>query len=107
VERRPRAHRHAKPRRVAKKPTNPSTPSGPADADLVFPNIEWLIEGGGDITVGAIGSIPCAASAADQNICYAMLVRRKDESVLDLLLRLDRSIKVAAADNTTIDEVNS
>ena len=71
-----------------------------------FENIEWLIAGHGDITIGAMGPVDCAATAADQDICYAMLVRHNGESLLELLFRLDRSIAKAADNNTTIDEVN-
>lgn len=39
-------------------------------------SIEALIEDGGEITVGAIGSVECAATAADGHNAQAMLVRR-------------------------------
>jgi hypothetical protein len=35
-----------------------------------------------------------------------MLARRKGETVLELLHRLDQAIALAAENNTTIDEVN-
>jgi len=41
-----------------------------------LPNIKFLINGNGEITIGAIASIPCAATAADEDQCLAMLVRR-------------------------------
>ena len=40
-----------------------------------FENIEFLIDGNGDITIGTVASIPCVASAADHDQCLAMLVR--------------------------------
>ena len=36
-------------------------------------NIEALIDDGGEITLGAIGGIGCAATAADGHNCVAML----------------------------------
>jgi len=60
-----------------------------------FENIEALIDGIGDITVGSIGPIRCAATAADNDQCLAMLVRRPRESLLDLLRRLDAAIASA------------
>ena len=40
-------------------------------------NIEALIEDGGGITLGAIGVIKCAATAADDHNALAMLVRSR------------------------------
>jgi len=72
-----------------------------------LPNIEWLIEGNGEITIGAIASIPCAATAADDDQCLAMLVRRDGETLYELLSRLDRAIEMADDDEIFIDEVNN
>jgi len=72
-----------------------------------LPNIEWLIEGNGDITIGAIAAIPCAATAADDDQCLAMLVRRDGETLYELLSRLDRAIEMAGEDEIFIDEVNN
>jgi hypothetical protein len=58
-----------------------------------LPNIEYLIDGNGDITVGGIASIPCAATAVDGTQCLAMLVRRDGETLEQLLIRLDRAIE--------------
>lgn len=60
-----------------------------------LPNIEFLIDGNGDITIGAAASIACAATASDDEQCLAMLVRRPGETLNDLLLRLDRAIELA------------
>ena len=48
----------------------------------------------------------CIAAAADKDLCYAMLCRRKGEAVIELLHRLDKAIAEAAESATTIDEVN-
>ncbi len=68
-----------------RKPVPPKAPSA-------FENIEFLIDGNGEITVGAVGPIRCAATAVDEDQCLAMLVRRPGESLVDLLQRLDAAI---------------
>ncbi|MEQ8264600.1 hypothetical protein [Pseudohaliea sp.] len=72
-----------------------------------LPNIEFLIDGNGDITIGAVASIACAATASDDEQCLAMLVRRQDETLNDLLIRLDRAIELAYEGEEFIDEVNN
>ena len=72
-----------------------------------MPNIEFLIDGNGEITIGAIASIPCAATAADEDQCLAMLVRRDGETLGQLLARLDRAIEIAAEEEIFIDEINN
>ena len=47
--------------------------------------IDWLVDGEGEITIGPIGSIRCAAVASDGHNALAMLVRRPQESLHDLL----------------------
>ena len=66
--------------------------SVPPKSPSAFENIEFLIDGNGDITIGAVGPIRCAATAADEDQCLAMLVRRPGESLIDLLQRLDAAI---------------
>lgn len=78
-----------------------------AQAFPSLPNIECLIDGNGEITIGAVASIPCAATAVDEDQCLAMLVRREDETFGQLLIRLDRAIEIAAEDETFIDEINN
>jgi hypothetical protein len=72
-----------------------------------LPNIEYLIDGNGDITVGGIASITCAASAVDGTQCLAMLVRRDVETLDQLLIRVDRAIEMAEENEIFIDEVNN
>ena len=72
-----------------------------------MPNIEFLIDGNGEITIGAIASIPCAATATDEDQCLAMLVRRDGETLGQLLIRLDRAVEIAAEDEAFIDEINN
>ncbi|KPU90617.1 hypothetical protein APR50_24795 [Variovorax paradoxus] len=69
-------------------------------------NIEALIADGGDITLGAIHPIECAATAAEGHNCVAMLVRREGETLKALLKRLDQAIAQFHTDGETIDEIN-
>lgn len=69
-------------------------------------NIETLIDGEGNITIGRIGPIHCAAVAADDDQALAMLVRRKGESMFDLLERLDAAIGLAWDQAVFTDEIN-
>jgi IS66 C-terminal element len=69
-------------------------------------SIEALIEGGSDITVGAMGSIECAAKAADGLNALAMLVRRDGETLTALLKRLDRAIARYFDTGETTDEIH-
>ncbi len=110
MERRPHRVSSGKSRRITSKPAKKraakaTAPVGPTEPR--FKNIELLIAGRGNITIGAMGPVECAATAADEDICYAMLVRHDGESLLELLSRLDRSIAEAADNNMPIDEVNS
>ena len=69
-------------------------------------NIEALIDDGGDITVGAIGPIECAATAADGHNALAMLVRREGETLNALLKRLDKAIERFYETGEPTDEIN-
>jgi len=69
-------------------------------------NIEALIEDGGDVTLGAIYPIVCAATASDGHNALAMLVRRDGETLNALLNRLDKAIARYYADGETTDEIN-
>lgn len=52
---------------------------------MKFENIEMLIDGAGEITIGTIAPIHCAATGADDGQCLAVLCGRPDESFEDLL----------------------
>jgi hypothetical protein len=69
-------------------------------------NIESLVNGEGDITIGRVGRIRCAATAADRHNALAMLVRRPNESLEDLLSRLDEAIRLADEEGVYTDEIN-
>ena len=69
-------------------------------------NIEALIADGGDITIGAIYPIECAATAADNHNTVAMLVRRENETLNALLKRLDKAIGKFYDNDEIVEEIN-
>lgn len=71
-----------------------------------LPNIEQLVDGEGQITIGTIPPIRCVAIANDGHNSLAMLVRRKDETLAQLLQRLDVAIAKAYDEEVFTDEVN-
>jgi hypothetical protein len=66
-----------------------------------------LDTGHGDITLGRIGPIQCAATACDEDQQLAMPIRRDGESLVQLLVRLDKAIEQAYEHSHFIDEVNN
>ncbi len=72
-----------------------------------LPNIESLIDGDGEITIGEVGPFPCAATATDECQALAMLVRRDDETLEQLLIRLETAIEMAIEEQIFIDEINN
>ena len=72
-----------------------------------LPNIESLIDGDGDVTIGRVGPIACAATAADEHHSLAMLVRREGETLEQLLMRLEAAIEKAVEEEIFIDEINN
>ena len=71
-----------------------------------FKNIDALVKAGGEVTIGRIGPVPCGATAADEDQSLAMLARRPEESLEELLDRLDRAIVKAWDEEEYIDEIN-
>jgi hypothetical protein len=69
-------------------------------------NIDCLIQGGGDVTLGQVGPIECAATAADGDQMLAALVRRKGESFEELLDRLDAALQRRWDTDELLDEIN-
>jgi len=77
-----------------------------AVVNLSLPNIEELINHG-DITIGTLRPVGCVATAADEDCTYAMLVRRRGETLSQLLVRLDQAIYKALAEDLFTDEINA
>jgi len=76
-----------------------------AVTSLFLPNIAQLIADG-EITVGVLRPIGCVATATDRHNCLAMLVRRRGETLTQLLTRLDLAIAKALTEDIFTDEVN-
>ena len=57
------------------------------DQFSLLPNIERLIDGNGEFTIGTVGRIRCAATAANDDQSLAMLIRRNGEILEQLLVR--------------------
>lgn len=91
---------------MERRPRRPGGPEPRGVASTTLPNIEWLLAEHGAITLSEVSPVGCVAAAADNDTCYAMLARRKGETVLELLHRLDKAIAKAVETHTTIDEVN-
>lgn len=68
--------------------------------------IEWLVDGEGEITIGRVGKVRCAAVASDGHNALAMLVRQPQESLERLLTKLDEAIRLAVEEDTYTDEIN-
>jgi len=66
-----------------------------------------VLGGDGQISVGSIGPIPCAAIASDENNMLAALMRRPDETLQQLLERRDRAVQLALEDDIFTDEINT
>ena len=77
----------------------------PAGDPLCLPNIAELFEDG-EITVGVLHPVGCVATASDGHNSLAMLVRRKGETLAQLLTRLDQAIAKARSEDTITDEIN-
>ncbi|HXQ24399.1 MAG TPA: hypothetical protein VN812_22140 [Candidatus Acidoferrales bacterium] len=67
-------------------------------------NIENLVAGYGEVTIGRAGPVRCAAIATDE---LAALVRRPGEALDVLLARLDAAIEAAYNDQGFVDEINA
>jgi len=69
-------------------------------------NIEALIDDGGDVTIGAIYPIKCAATAADGHNSVAMLSQRGGETKNTLLKKLNKAIGKFYDGGDAVDEIN-
>ena len=72
-----------------------------------LPYIDEIIELGG-ISIGIVPPVTeCVAIAHEGRHTLAMLVRRKSETLAQLLVRLDLAIARAQTDDVFTDEVNN
>jgi len=76
------------------------------DASDRWPNLQELIDDGGQITIGHISHSIDAAVANDDHTTWAMLRRDDGESLVDLMTRLDQAVQKAIENEEPIDEIN-
>ena len=100
MERRRKSVTRRSGRRVDPQPASSSDP-----VRLTLPHIEELIEFG-EITVGNKYPIGRIAVASDEHNALAMLVRRKGETLAQLLTRLDQAVAKALDEDIFTDEIN-
>ena len=72
-----------------------------------WPNLEALLEEGGNLSLGQIAPIPYAAVAADGPTMLVALVRQPNESFIELLTRLDHALREVNATDAAIDDINT
>jgi hypothetical protein len=72
---------------------------------LNLPHIAELIDDG-EITIGVVRPVGCVAVANDGYNTLAMLRRRRGESLIQLLTRLDQAIAKANDEGVYTDEIN-
>ena len=97
--------RHSDTRRRTRRLDLKTKARASVDITVSLPNIENLIAYG-DITLGVLRPVGCIATAADEDRCLAMLVRRRGETFVQFLRRLDKAIDKALTDDVYIDEIN-
>jgi hypothetical protein len=96
VARRP-APRSRKPARRVKSEFKPSSP---------WPHIEEFLESGGNIEIGRVSPIGYVAVASDENTMLAALTRNADETLMELIQRLEAAVDLAVNEGTLTDEIN-
>lgn len=108
MERRKGARRPSATRRRLSGPAQvPSAPARAADPTTPFPALEdFVLHGEGQISIGEIGPIGCAAVASDHHNMLAALQRRKGETLMQLLHRLETALSRALDHDEFTDEIN-
>jgi len=85
---------------------NPPAARGVIGHPGALTHIEALLDDGGQIMLGTVKPIVGAAVAHDGKRTLAMLKRQPDETVEQLLQRLDRAVHTANDTGTRVDEIN-
>ncbi len=93
------------PPKRSRRRTAPGRVAGQSPFALTY--IAALIDNGGQITIGALRPIACAAIANDDHDCLAMLQRKPEETLQQLLERLDAAIERAWTTGNFTDEINA
>ena len=96
-------------RRVPGRTARPSRSLIPREATTLspWPNLEGLLEDGGNLTLGQIAPISYAAVAADGHTILVALVRHPNESFVEKLTRLDRALAEVNATGSIINNINT
>jgi hypothetical protein len=68
---------------------------------------EFVIHGDGQISIASIGPVRCAAIASNEHNMLAALMRRPDETLQQLLERLDHAVQLARDEDVFTDEINT
>lgn len=97
MARRP-APRSRKPTRRVISEFKPSSP---------WPHVEAFLESGGHIELGRVSPIGYVAVASDEHTMLAALTRNPEESLMDLIHRLDVAVDLAVNHDTFTDEINA
>jgi hypothetical protein len=99
-----RRHKHGA-RNARRRVNKDAAGKDSADHPLHLPSIAELIKDG-EITIGVLRPVGCVATASDGHNSLAMLVRRKGETLAQLLTRLDLAIAKAYNEEVFTDEIN-
>jgi len=91
---------------LARKVDQNVTAKVPTPDPGAFPNLAELIEYG-EITVGVVRAVGCVAMATDGHNSLAMLQRRRGETLIALLSRLDSAVEKAITQEIFTDEINA
>jgi len=94
----------------SRKPTPRATrrlTRAPATDASFLPTLEQFVADDGQISIGTVGPISCAAIANDEHNMLAALIRRPDETLKQLLERLDRAVQLAWEHDIFTDEINT
>jgi hypothetical protein len=70
------------------------------------PHIEEFLESGGKIEIGRVSPIGDVAVASDENTMLAALTRNADETLMELIQRLEAAVDLAVNHDTFTDEIN-
>lgn len=82
-------------------------PDPASDPLAALEHLNALIQTEGQITLGLMRPVGCVAIANDDHTCLAMLRKRKDETLHQLLVRLDAAIGKAWGEGEFADEINA
>lgn len=94
------------PPRPAPKRKRPAARADEIDRSAPLATLQDFIDTGGQISIGRISPIPCAAVANDDHLMYVAILKRKGESLAQLIDRLGRTLADCLENDTTVDEIN-